>query len=65
MAPKPRGRAKRKAWLRRRIAVLCAQLERGFLEAYYRDLHWTVAAQVRQCRQSINAARAELEPLLR
>ena len=65
MTTKPRGRAKRKAWLRRRIVVLEAQLARGFLETYYCDRHWTVESQVRQCRQSINAARAELEPLLR
>lgn len=64
MAPKPRGRAKRRAWLRRRIAALNAQLERGFLETYYRDRHWTEAAQVKQCHAQIEAARAELEPLL-
>jgi hypothetical protein len=50
--------------LRRRIAALNAQLERGFLETYYRDRHWTVAAQVKQCHAQIEAVRAELEPLL-
>jgi hypothetical protein len=64
MTTKPRGRAKRKAWLRRRIVVLEAQLARGFLETYFCDRHWTVAAQVKQCHAQIEAARAELEPLL-
>jgi hypothetical protein len=61
--PKPRGRAKRRAWLRRRLVVLRQQLERGFVEAWYRNHHWTVARQERDCHAAINAARAELADL--
>jgi hypothetical protein len=63
MAPKPRSRQKRIAWLRRYLVVLKARLKRGFLEAWYRQKHFTVAAQERQCRTAIKAALAELEAL--
>jgi hypothetical protein len=60
---KPRGRAKRMAWLRRRLVVLRQQLERGFVEAWYRNHHWTVSRQERECRAAIRAARAEIDAL--
>ena len=63
MAPKPRSRGKRVAWLRRYLTVLRQQLARGFLEAWYCGQHWTASGQERQCRQSIRAAEEELEGL--
>jgi len=64
MSPKPRGRSKRRAWIKRRIVILRAQIRRGFLEAWYQGEHWTVTAQERGCRAAIKALTLELESSL-
>jgi len=63
MCRKPRGRAKRRAWLRRLVTVLSLRLTRDFPEAWYRSKHWTSADQERTCRAKLAAALAELEGL--
>jgi hypothetical protein len=64
MRKKPRGRAARIAWLRRRIVVLRAELRRGFREAWYRSRHWTIASQERTCRAELRDSRLELAKLV-
>jgi hypothetical protein len=63
MAPKPRSRAKRVAWLRRYLVVLRGRLEKGFLEAWYRGKHFPVNRQERDCREKLRQTAAELETL--
>ncbi len=67
---RPRGRAKRRAWLKRYVVVLQKRLKAGFCEAWLyprskraKVRHWTVAAQEKDCRAKLAAAQKELEAL--
>jgi hypothetical protein len=58
---RPRGRAKRRAWLKRYIVVLNKRLEAGFNEAWYKRRHFTVESQRRACVAKVVRATHELE----
>jgi hypothetical protein len=60
---RPRGRSKRRAWLRRFISVQTARLKQGFVEAWYRKHHFTPDSQRKACEAKIAKARRELEAL--
>ena len=60
---RPRGRAKRRAWLRRFIAVLNTRLKQDFPEAWFKNKHWTPQQQRKECAAKLVKATKELETL--
>ncbi len=60
---RPRGRNKRKAWLKRYVVVLQKRLNAGFPEAWFKKKHWTPQQQRKECAAKLVRATKELETL--
>ena len=63
MSRKPRARGKRIAWLKRYLKNLNDSLARGFLEAWYKNKHYTVEKQEKTVAAKIRKFTKELDVL--
>jgi hypothetical protein len=63
MAPKPKTRAAKIAWLTRFLTQERIKQKRGFLDTWFGDQKWTEAGQKKACILRINKAEQELAQL--